>query len=184
MSVYSDFTPITLTNGAQVPVGSLTSYLNLLQSHLGTPDQEWDVVYFLRELCLGRSIEPEQQRAVAGVGLLESDGTVHPLLRDVVLASIKGRGRVLTLELPYTDVTDEAMCEFIRHREYLRHMLPDPQAEELFRTSPGEQSEDRLAESRGQTPAPTHLRDPNTFLKRILDRKPPDADPPPSPPHG
>lgn len=127
----------TLSNGETVPLLTAARWFALLGSHQELPDLEWDAVYHLREVCLGRPLEPEQTRTLVHEGLLTPDGRVDPVLRAVVLAGVRGEGRVLHLDSPFTNPLDRAVADFVRAHDYLAAHLPPVEAEELFRDDLG-----------------------------------------------
>jgi len=96
------------------------------------PDQEWDMVYFLRQVCMGREIEPEPKRALIRERLLQSDGTPAPDMKAVVLSSVRGEDRAIHISSPFTDPVDRAMADFIISREYIRANLPKAVAESFL----------------------------------------------------
>lgn len=121
-----------LANGASVPLATAAPYFALLRSHLDNPDAEWDVVFHLRETCLGRKLEPEQIRTLAAEGLLGRDGRPDPVLRAVVLSAVRGEGRALHLVSPFTDPVDRAIVEYLAAKDYLSTALEPAEARELF----------------------------------------------------
>ena len=125
-----------LANGAEVPLERAAAVLGRLNSYLHHPDTEWEVVYHLRELCLGREIAPEQARTLAQEGWLAADGLLDPDVRAVVLAAVHGEGRVLHLSSPFTDADDRAIAEFVIARDHIRCMLPEDQAGRLLAADP------------------------------------------------
>lgn len=124
--------PVVLANGTRVPLQVAASNLKLLAEHLAVLDSEWDVVYHLREVCLGRPLEPEQTRALVRERVLAPDGTVDPAMRAVVLSAVRGEGRVLHLESPFTDATDRALAEFLMSRDHILCYLDEADAKAVF----------------------------------------------------
>ena len=84
--------------GEILPLHTVVAFLTEFQTQLTNTDSEWDLLYYLREVCLGRSIEREQRNALAEAGLLNRDGSLDPAMRGVALAAIRGEGRTLHLE--------------------------------------------------------------------------------------
>lgn len=122
----------TLANGEAVPLARAAAVYSRLDSYLRHSDAEWDIPYFLREVCLGRSIEPEQSRVLAREGLLAPDGRPDPDVRAVVLAAVRGEGRLLHLSSPFTDADDRAVAEFLNARDHIASLLPEAEARSLL----------------------------------------------------
>jgi hypothetical protein len=135
---------IVLANSARLPLGAVAIAYGLLSSHLADPDSDWDVVYHLRQVCLGHPIEPEQTRALIREKVLMPDGSLDPVLEAVVLSSVRGEGRNLHLDSPFTDSLDRAMAEFINAREYIRSRMEVPEAEGFIADDPTKQIRDSL----------------------------------------
>lgn len=124
--------PVVLANGDRLLLRVAAANYARLASHLAEPDSEWDMVFYLREVCLGRPIDPEQTRALVHERLLAPDGTVEPAMRAVVLSAVRGEGRVLHLASPFTDATDRALAEFLTARNYVHSYLSDAEAQAVF----------------------------------------------------
>jgi len=122
---------VVLANGASVSLGAVVANLGLLRSYLESPDSEWDVVYHLREVCLGRTIDAETARTLIHEGLLQPDGNVETDLRAVVLSAVRGEGRLLHVTSPFTDPLDRAMVEYLNADDYLESHL-ERSAKEAF----------------------------------------------------
>lgn len=124
--------PVVLANGDRVPlIAAATSYGHL-SDYLTDPDSDWDVVYYLREMCLGRDIEPEQSRALIHARLVEADGVPGAAMRAVVLSAVRGEGRHLHLDSPFTDPLDRSIAEFITARHYLHSFLDGSELKEVL----------------------------------------------------
>jgi hypothetical protein len=124
--------PIVLANGARVPLDVAATNLALITSYLADPDSEWDIVNYLREVCLGRPIEPEQTLALVREQLLSPDGSVDSAMQAVVLSSVRGEGRLLHLVSPFTDPLDRAVAEFLMARDYIRSYLSPGEAKSVL----------------------------------------------------
>jgi hypothetical protein len=124
--------PVVLANGGRVPLEVASANFALLNAYLAEPDSEWDVVYYLREVCLGRPIDPEQTRALVHEKLLAPDGSVDPAMRAVVLSAVRGEGRVLHLASPFTDPTDRALSEFLTARDHIQSYLSDSEVKTVL----------------------------------------------------
>jgi len=124
-----------------MPLSVAASYYAVLESYLADPDSEWDVAYFLRELCLGREIEPEQMRAlnVEGSLLFDDTGELFPEMRAVVLSSLRGEGRQLHVASPFTDPLDRAIAQYMIARDYIRTRLDDHEAKSTLEYDPVDQ---------------------------------------------
>lgn len=129
MVVHSRFT--TLANGDAVPLWNARHWFEKLESYQKVQDAEWDVVYHLRELCLGRTLEEEQIRSLAHEGFLSAEGAVDPVLRSVVLSSVRGEGRLLRLDPPYTDEVDRRIADYLSAQNILPSHLSNEEMEEL-----------------------------------------------------
>ena len=168
--------PARLTTGETAPVAAVAGWLGVLRSHLESPDLEWDGVYHLREVCLGRPIEPEQERALVAGGLLAPDGRPDPVLGAVVRAAVRGEGRVLHLDSPFTDPVDRAVADFLAARDYLAvELAPDAFA---ALAAPDPLPDLLRAALRDRPPAPG-LADPEGFVRRLFDAPRPDTPPAP-----
>lgn len=171
-----DFTPsrlVTLANGSTVPLGRAAAQLGILRSYLDLQDTEWDAVYYLREVCLGRSIEPEQAQTLARARLLHPDGTVDPVLRAVVLSAVRGQGRVLHLDSPFTDPLDQALANYAHACNTIESYLDPEQARSFFANSPL-QLGDAIRDA--APPIPPGFTD--EILRRMRQSNPPDGETP------
>lgn len=170
---------VLLANGDRVALGVAVRQCGRLTAALQSNEAEWDIVYHLREVCLGQVIEPEAERFLIHEGYLGRDGAVDPALRSVVLAAVRGEGRVLRVESPYVDPLDRARAEFLGAREQLLAQLDPAERAAVFDKPPLERHLDALRETFGGTPQPTPG-EQRSFLKKLKDRL--DQDHPPSPP--
>jgi len=146
--------PITLANGANVPLFQAASNLGLLQEYLTDPDSDWNLLYYLREVSLGRSIEPEQQRALIKALLLEPDGSLDPSMEAVVLSAVRGEGQLLHIDSPFTNSLDRAMAEFVNARAYVRSYLDEAEAKAFFYDDLAQQGLNMLRRSKKWTGRP------------------------------
>lgn len=159
---------IVLANGSRVPLARAATNLALLTDYLSDPDSDWDIVYYLREVCLGRRIEPEQTKALIKEQLLLPDGSVDPAMEAVVLSAVRGEGRVLHIGSPFTDSLDRAMAEFVNARNFVRSQLDEPDAEAFLRDDPARHALDLL-------------KPPKKWTERQSERTDPPSDPPGNP---
>lgn len=181
-----------LANGGVVPLEAAAATYALLKSHLQSNDAEWDVLYYLRELCLGRPIDNHQRFTLLKSGLLESDGELHPAVRDVVLSAVRGEDQMLHLESPFTSADDRAIAELINATTYVKIHVPPNEAEKWLKDHLGQRIDKVLNEF-----DTTNLPDPRMtpelptlspeaqeqILKNILNRRNPPNDSDPSPDH-
>jgi hypothetical protein len=116
---------VVLANGASIPLEVAAWNLGLLSNYLSNPDLEWDGVYYLREVCLGRPIEREQAQTLVREQLLLPNGKPDLAMQAVVLSAVRGEGRVLHLDSPFTDPTERAIADFLGARDYLRSYLSE-----------------------------------------------------------
>ena len=121
--IYGTLVSSILALALAVPLSVAARNYGLLSSYLEDPDSEWDLAFYLREVCLGRPIDPEQTRALIAEKLLNPDGSPDPGMEAVVLSAVRGEGRALHLATPFTDPLERAMAEFIMAREYIRGHL-------------------------------------------------------------
>lgn len=172
-----------LCNGSSVPLMAAVSALAKLHTHLEVPEAEWDVAYHLRELALGRDLAPEQVRTLVREGVLEADGKLDPVLKAVVLAAVRGSGRVLHVDSPFVDPLDGKIADFVLARDYL-HAFTDRGVGDAFVANDPLRILDEVGpgDTDGVPPAPERLQNPQEFLRRILDRETdpegPDTEPP------
>lgn len=169
----------TLACGGVVPIVRAAAFLSQLRSFLEHQDTEWDVVYYLRELCLGRSIEPEQKRCLVREGLLSATGDLDPDLRSVVLSAVRGEGRVLTVSSPFTDAADRAVAEFLNARHYITCFLDEAEAKQLLAGDPIDEIVRKVL--RDEAGRPT-LGNPDALAREMLRRKRRADDSPQDPP--
>lgn len=175
-----------LANGGRVPLADAVDHYDRLRAAVGADDNEWDVLYHLRELALGRPVEDIVRRSFARDGLLDPDGELDATFRDVILSSVRGQDRVLHLDSPFTDSLDRSLAEYVTARQdveaaaALRQLDPEQARTLLF-----PDRLDHAPDARPPAPAqdvPPHLEDPKSFAERVLKRSnpaPPDSPPPP-----
>lgn len=92
-----------------------------------------DLIYFLREVCLGRIIQPEQAQVLIQEQLLTDDGRVDPSMQAVVLSAVRGEGKKLHIISPFTDPLDRAIAEFVNARNYIRSYTDEPETKAILR---------------------------------------------------
>jgi hypothetical protein len=177
---------VVLANGDIVSLGDAVLHHMHLHAQLGLEEQEWDVVYHLREVCLGRQIDPEPERFLVREGWLRKDRTVDPMLKSVVLSSVRGEGRLLHLDSPYTDSLDRALAQFFMAREQLLAQLDPADKKVVFDKPELEKGFDALHSLFGTepgTPKPTKA-ETESFVRRLNERldRPDAPDSPPPPP--
>jgi hypothetical protein len=121
-----------LANGDRVNLLDAAVHHGQLSAQIALEDSEWDVVYHLRQVCLGHEIDREPKALLIQEGWLNKDGTPKPALRSVVLSSVRGEQRALHIDLPYTDPLDRALAEFFNNREFLLSELESADVSTLF----------------------------------------------------
>ncbi|MBY0456217.1 MAG: hypothetical protein K2V38_02650 [Gemmataceae bacterium] len=158
-----------LANGDRVPLLEAALSQMRLAAQLPLEESEWDVVYHLREVCLGRPIDREPERTLIREGWLGEDGGVDPVLRSVVLAGIRGEGRQLRLDSPYTDPVDRALADFFLSREFLASQLDHADLPALFDKPPLDRAFDHLRNlaQEGNGPSDEEAR---SFVDRLRER--------------
>jgi hypothetical protein len=102
-----------LANGDRVSLLDAGFAYGKLRSCLHDPGLEWEVIHYLRELCFGREIEPEQRRALKQEGFLSEADEVDEVTRSVVLSAVRGEGRQLHLVSPFTETYDRVVTEYL-----------------------------------------------------------------------
>ena len=130
---------VLLGTGARSPLFEVASALSLLDVMLAGRPEERECVFALRTTCLTGATLPER---IAGPliedGVLRSDGTVDPVVREVVLAALRGEGEGLFVVSPFTDPLDRAVSDLIISQMKVEALLPPEQLAELFPTPPSE----------------------------------------------
>lgn len=125
---------------------------SILATYLHDSDQEWDLIPLLRRLCLREEIDPVQLRALVRERLLRADGSVEPVLKDVVLSSVRGEDNLLRMESPFVNALDRVMGEYLLARGYLRCHLERDDAAAFLALDPVQNSLDRLRRARNSPP--------------------------------
>ena len=161
--------PALLANGTDVPLDDAARAYALLRGLVGTPDGEWDLLFPLRQLCLGRPVEDGPAEGLARIGVLNADGSVPPTTAAVVLSAVRGDGRALHVSSPFVDTEDRLLAEYLIARDE----LPQPLLDRVAATDP------RLAFQAAleQTTVPPGLQ---ARLNEILGPRPTPPDGPPS----
>lgn len=161
---------VQLCNGDRLPLSLAAARLGLLVSYQeGEHDGEWNPLYLLRELCLGRPLAPEQLRDLRAEQLVTPAGEPIDGLRAVVLSAVRGEGRALRLDSPFTDPLDRAMADYLIARHFIRAHLDEPEATAFLADDPVQTALDHARRATG----------PGGWADRESDRPPP---PPNSPP--
>jgi hypothetical protein len=125
-----------LATGAAVPLREAAlHYSALLDFAAVRDDGEWDLLHLLRRACLGEPLDPGQRHALAREGLLDGEGGVNPVLRQVVLASVRGQDRGLYVDCPFVTALDRAVAEFEHSRQVIRTGVDDPQVATTYLTT-------------------------------------------------
>jgi hypothetical protein len=169
-----------LANGDRLPLGIAVLHQMQLVGQMALQDLEWDVVYHLREVCLGRSIDREPERFLIREGFLLEDGTVEPGLRSVVLSSVRGEERQLHLDSPFTDHVDRALAEFFGSREILLAHLPRGESQQLFEKPQFDRALDLLRQPPPDNAPKLTDADTATFVRKLNERM--NRSDPPGPP--
>jgi hypothetical protein len=176
-----------LANGDTVPLPEAASHYALLRSYGQTDWLAWDPLPLLREVCLGKDIDPEQRREMAANGILPADGSVPDALRSVVLSAVRGHGKYLTVDCPFTDERDRILAEYELAREAVRSHLDPPVAAAFLRYDPTQTATDQFVQGLQREDGGTKTGDPMSYAERIIrmaeERKknPPPSPPPPAP---
>lgn len=193
-----------LSNGSAVTLAEAVKWFDRLQSAKDADDLEWEPLYHLRQLALGKTIAPEAVQTFIRAGLLGSDGTLDNRFREIILSSIRGEDRDLHLESPFTEKLDRSLAEFVHAREVILAATDlgqlDPDMVKSFlspsRFDKALEEFSKLHEESSQTgerplgtnlPVPTP--DPKTFAERVMRKaqsvgepnKSPSPPPPPPP---
>src|SRR5438874_1755212 len=108
---------VLLASGARAPLLEVVSALMLIDSFLAGSPQERGLVAALRKGCLTDRPLPEPiARPLIEAGAVRDDRTVDPVVRQVVLTSVRGEGDGLTVVSPYTDPLDRAVSDLLISR--------------------------------------------------------------------
>lgn len=169
-----------LANGDRHPLGEVVERYNWLQDQWVVEDQAWDVVYHLREVCLGRPVDAGPLRMLAGMRLVDETGAIDPVTRSVVLSSVRGEHRALSLSSPFTDGVDRALAELAHAKGFLSLALDRRESEALLG---GDQLRDDLAALGDDLrQVPPGLPDPKSFVNKLFNKDSRDPGLPPPPP--
>jgi hypothetical protein len=120
-----------LANGGHLPLADAVRWYDRLVTLVGADQTEWDVLYSLRQLALGRQVDREPLGELVREGLATPDGRLDPGLRDVILSAVRGEDHRLRLESPFTDSLDRALAEFRGARDQLYAAIDAGQLEPL-----------------------------------------------------
>lgn len=114
MRLFGEFVDreVTLANGAVVPFLQAEGLYSHLVSFASVPgSQELMLLGRLRAWCFGHSLSPEDLAQLQQADFVGKDGKLHPVLREVVLASLRGQGSSLYLDSPFTKHADRDVSE-------------------------------------------------------------------------
>lgn len=169
MSSFIESRIAQLSTGEVVPLLSAARWLSHLSDCVRTPDDEWDIVYHLRQACLGHPPAPEIMAALAADDFVTADGEVDPVVRAVVLAAVRGEGRALHLVSPFTEASDRMIANFVAAREYLEVELSPAEFQELLA---GDGTADRVRAALQSFPLPPDVADAESFARRCREDRP------------
>jgi len=128
---------ILLSSGDRHPLMAVAGCLGLLASHLEDKNPESRrLVYDLRQLCLGFDISKEQREKLREHDLVTADGSLEPVMKDAVLAAVRGEGHGLYLVSPFTEVLDRSLVQFLDAKDRIESFLPREEAERLLASDP------------------------------------------------
>lgn len=164
---------VQLSTGVRAPLVIVAGTIFLLERLLDGPPRDRELVVQLRKACLtdGR-FSAEFQQEMTDNGLASADGTVEPVVREVVRAAIRGEGNDLHLASPFTTAWDRAVSNLLISLDSVRAILPAEQANALIQASTNPM--------RHQTEPGTSDR-PRSWLDYVKKRYHPDTGlPPPS----
>lgn len=105
--------PIVLCNGATVPLWEAAHTTAVLRRYLEAAAPEPELVFYLREACLGREVRPDRRAELCRECLIEPDGSIDGVMRAVVLSAIRGEGRAIRFDSPYTDREDRLIADYL-----------------------------------------------------------------------
>jgi hypothetical protein len=104
---------VTLRNG-EGAIGAMVSIVQEQLSHMLTPGaggMELPVaVYELHQICTGKQekvFSPPLQKILVDRGLMQSDGSVHSMTKDIVLSCLDGEGLDLHMVNPLAEKSPE-----------------------------------------------------------------------------
>jgi hypothetical protein len=122
-----------LATGVRAPLLNVAITLNALGTLLNGPPTDRQIVADLRRVCVEDSrFEGEVLARMQAEGFAERDGSVVPVVRTVVLASIRGEAKGLTLVSPFVEDLDRTLSDLIRVREDIRAIYSQQEAEQLL----------------------------------------------------
>ncbi len=156
--------PVLLSTGTRWPIGAVAGCLGLLGSFLEEPETR-PLVTNLRQLCFGLEIAPERLSELSQAGLLRVNGTLDPLMRDVVLAAVRGTGNNLYLDPPFTEPLDRTIAELVLARDHIQASLPREMAEVVLGYDPLHEGAEQIQRS-------------GRWADRLTDRNPAGGTPP------
>lgn len=129
---------VLLATGIQAPLLGVTGALFLLDRLLASTPDNRKLVGQLRQACLtAQPVSPELAATFAYYGFGDADGTIDPVVQQVVLAAVRGEDIDLHIVSPYVNAWDRALSDLVISREKIRGKLPTEQAETLIAGSLG-----------------------------------------------
>jgi hypothetical protein len=161
---------IVLANGASVPLIRAAANFGILRESLAPDHEGWSSAALLRKVCFDQPIEEEQRQTLQTQGLLNQEGEVDPVMREVVLASLRGTGKQLYLDSPFTEDWDRTLADLLNAREEIRTHLNPHQASELLMDEPVEDLINLLRHQNRVEKKSLKKIDSKEFLKRALER--------------
>lgn len=139
-----------MSSGAQCNLMAASGHLGLLESHL-EDDQSRHLIYHLRQMCLGHNVDEHVKKELQESGLLEKNGMLHPVMKAVVLASVRGEDHALYVVSPFTNRWDRTLADYLQIRDDIRANLSKQEADEiLFEKDPVPDALTELIAKRGQ----------------------------------
>jgi hypothetical protein len=125
---------VQLSSGCRWPLSSVASSLGLLTSYLEDDSPEIrGLVYSLRSLCLGQPLSEEQKNSLREQKLLSAADDVSPVLKDVVLTSVRGEDHALYLVSPFTNHWDRGLSDYLHGRDRILAKLDPRQAAKVLK---------------------------------------------------
>lgn len=161
---------IVLANGASVPLIRAAANFGILRESLAPHKEGWSSVALLRKVCFDQPIEDEQRQSLQSQGFLNHDGEVDPVMREVVLASLRGTEKQLYLDSPFTEDWDRTLADLLNAREEIRVHLSPHEASELLMDEPVEDLINLLRHQNRVEKKGLKKIDPKEFLKRAMER--------------
>lgn len=121
---------VVLANGGRALLNEVAGTLILIDHLLDSNSEDRDLVLDLRAACLsGKPVASPSAVGLAKFSVLDDDGTVVPVVRDVVLAAVRGEGRALFTVSPFTTTADRVVADLVASRLKALAILPPDQLE-------------------------------------------------------